>query len=149
MKKIIFVIFIQLNLMNSIAFAQTRLELKLRCDISKTNQYISGTLEKEQHSVVIEIIQDKSFLSILPDSILRGVMTKKIAGVFEIYNNSDENKWDLITKAKAEQELKETSTQIIIDRNTGEIFYEQDFQGVLLSRARGSCTKVEKSKKKF
>ena len=149
MKKIILAIFIQLSLMNSIGFAQTRLELKLRCDISRTDQYITGTVEKEQHSIVVEIIQDKSFLSILPNTIMRGVMTKKIAGVFDIHNNSDENKWDLTNISRTEQEDKDTRTQIIIDRNTAEIFYEQDFRGLVFTRARGVCSKVDATKKKF
>ena len=149
MKKYIFVIFIQLSLMNGIGFAQTRLELKLRCDVLRTDQFITGTVEKEQHSIVIEIIQDRSFLSIFPNTILRGVMTKKIAGVFDIYNNSDENKWDLTNISRKEQEDKDTRTQIIIDRNTAEIFYEQDFKGVILTRARGVCSKVDETKKKF
>jgi hypothetical protein len=149
MKKYILAIFIQLSLMNSIGFAQTRLELKLRCDVLRTDQYITGTIKKEQHSIVVEIIQDKSFLSILPNTIMRGVMTTKIAGVFDIYNNSDENKWDLTNIGRTEQEEKDTSTRIIIDRNTAEIFYEQDFQGLVFARAQGICSKIEITKKKF
>lgn len=131
------------------ADAQAIKEMKLNCDISIKTSSPSGAIEKEKHSITVNIFQQKTYLSINPSSILRGVITDKKAGVFEVIDLSDENSWDVTNKSKSSSD-KVTTTQIKIDRNTGHFYYLNDFEeGRLFSEANGTCTKVDTSKKKF
>jgi hypothetical protein len=133
----------------SSAHAQAIKEIKLSCDISIKTSLPSGAIEREQHSITVNIFQQKSFLSINPSSVLRGVITEKKAGVFEVINLSDENSWDVTNKSKSSSD-KVTTTQMKIDRNTGHFSYTNDFEeGRLFAEASGTCTKVDTSKKKF
>ena len=123
------------------------IDIKLNCLISLTTNYSLGVVEKQQVSELIEIYESGNFLSIIPASDnLASVGTNATQRGFQVLNTSNENKWDL---ANQKPDIR---TQILIDRNTGQIFYSRYFKsdGVALqTQGNGTCKKIDTGKKLF
>ena len=121
--------------------------LRLSCQISLIINSSSGFREREQHSEVFEIYQTATLLRIKP-------LTDNFGGVstldpdLKIINYSDENKWDLTN-----EKTFISNTRIMIDRNTGRIYYLRYFKAPsgneLRSEGNGTCQKIDSDKKLF
>lgn len=131
----------------SSAIAQV-IEIKLDCQISSIKKYSLGISEKQQLSELVEILQHANTLSITPASYnVPSVSTASVSGGFMVFNLSDPNKWDLAIEKTDERR------QLIIDRNTGKLFFSSYFKapnGVSVqSEGNGFCRKVETGNKLF
>lgn len=126
--------------------AQIR-EIKLNCQISLTTNYSDGSVEKQQVSELIEIYESADYLFIKPASnVLASVSTRASQMGFQVLNTSNENKWELFNQKG------DIWAQIIIDRNTGQIFYARYFKADGLSlqkQGNGTCKKIDTDKKLF
>ena len=126
--------------------AQIR-EIKLNCQISLITNYTLGSVEKQQVSELIEIYENADYLFIKPASnVLASVSTMASQIGFQVLNTSNENKWEL-SNQKTDNRI-----QIIIDRNTGQIFYSRYFKwdGVASqTQGNGTCKKIDTDKKLF
>jgi hypothetical protein len=121
--------------------------IKLNCQISLTRNFSAGGSEKEQLTEIFEIHQLDGFLSIIGTSEDFGaVNTLATRNGFVVSDYSNENKWDLTNEKEGKR------TQIIIDRNTGQIYYSNIFKGtrgLAQWQGNGSCKKVDIDKKLF
>ena len=121
--------------------------LRLSCQISLIITSSSGFTERQQHSEVFEIYQTPTLLRIRPSTNnFGGVST--LAPDFKITNYTDENKWDLTN-----EKTFISNTRIMIDRNTGRIYYLKYFKAPsgneLRSEGNGTCQKIDSDKKLF
>jgi hypothetical protein len=121
--------------------------IKLNCQISLTRNFSAGSSEKEQLTEIFEIHQLDGFLAIIGTSGDFGaVSTLAIDRGFVVFDYSNENKWDLTNEKEGNRR------QIMIDRNTGQIYYSFNFKGTrgpAQWQGNGSCRKVDIDKKLF
>ena len=123
------------------------IDIKLNCQISLTTSYSTGAREQEQLSEIFDVYQNFKSLAIsATTSNFASVHTGNLPGL-SFTNLSDENKWDL-TNQKAD-----FRSQIVIVRNTGQIFYHFNFKtpsGIIaLQQGNGTCRKIDTDKKLF
>ena len=140
-------ILLLLILSTSSVLAQV-VDIKLNCQISLTTNYSNGVVEKRQTTELIEVRQIHSYLSIFANSDnVANVSTEATSKGFTVLNLSDQNKWDLAIEKTGYM------SQIIIDRNTAQIFHKLSFQdpkvGSLRTQGSGNCEKVNTDKKLF
>jgi len=124
------------------------IDIKLNCQISLTTNSSDGASEKVQISELVELYQNGGFLSIIPTSDkVSSVSTGATERGYKVFNFSDQNKWSLA------KEKTDKRTQIIIDRNTGQMFYSEYFKfsdGIFWkTEGNGTCKKVDIEKKLF
>jgi hypothetical protein len=130
------------------------IEIKLSCQLTLVNSYISGLKERSTVEEILEVTQYKrpEYLAIIPVSdsgSLASVTTGKTSNIISVQNYSDDNKWSLTNTVKSSQGFAAT-TSITIDRNSGKIFYFRDFRnGQLVIEGQGNCKKVDTTKKLF
>ena len=127
-------------------------EIKLNCQLSLTKRYISGTVERELVKEIYEVYQSNNFLSMIASSDsgkLGSVSTTNHTNTISIENESNQNKWHLKKTWKG-QSGAVSVVSINIDRNTGNIFYFDNFDfGKIVSEGQGQCQKIDTSKKLF
>jgi hypothetical protein len=127
-------------------------DIKLSCQISLTTRYISGTVERDLVKEIFTVYQSNNFLSIIASSdsgLFGSVTTSHHSGTISIENESNSNKWHLKVKFIG-QSGKMNDYSINIDRNSGSIFYNSDFDfGKLVKQGQGQCQKIDSSKKLF
>jgi len=123
------------------------IDIKLSCQISLTSNYSSGAREQDQLSEIFDVYQTSKVLTISSTSNnFPSVHTGNYSG-YSFKNLSDENKWDL-TNEKAG-----VRSQIIIVRNTGQIFSQFDYKAsngfIVQQQGSGNCKKIDTDKKLF
>lgn len=121
--------------------------IKLNCQIFITTIYGNGVREQEQLSEIFDVYQNSKHLIInSTTNNFSSVNTANLSG-YSFTNLSDENKWDLTNEKTGAR------NQVIIIRNTGQIFYQRDFKtsnGLSMQQqGSGNCTKVDTNKKVF
>jgi hypothetical protein len=126
------------------------IEIKLNCQMSLITRHQDGTtFENEIINETFQVIQMDKTLSI--ESITGRLVSQSTyphKNKVDVLNNSDNNKWSLITLLNIDG--KKATYSIIIDRNTGNINYQVNFnQGIILSNAQGTCKKVDTTKRLF
>ena len=128
--------------------------VKLGCQLTLVNSYITGLKERSTVEEILEVTQYKKpeYLAIIPASesgSLASVSTGKTANTISIQNYTDDNKWSLTNTVKSSQGFVAT-TSITIDRNSGKIFYFRDFRdGQLIIEGQGNCKKIDTTKRLF
>jgi len=141
-------------LMMPIICSSQDIEIKLSCQLTLVNSYITGLKERSTVEEILEVTQYKKpeYLAIIPASdsgTLASVTTGKTANIISIQNYSDDNKWSLSNTTKSRQGYV-AITSITIDRNSGKIFYFRDFRdGQLVIEGQGNCKKIDTTKKLF
>ncbi len=127
-------------------------DIKLSCQLTLTSRHISGSVERDLVTEIYEVYQTNTFLSIIPTSDsgkLGSVSTSKSPNTISIENESKQNKWHLKTISK-DKLGSVFETSINIDRNSGNIFYYQNYDfGKLVTEGRGQCQKIDTLKKLF
>jgi hypothetical protein len=130
------------------------IEIKLSCQLTLVNSYITGQKERSTVEEILEVTQYKrlEFLSIIPigdGGTLGSISTRNTDNIISVENLSDDNKWSLSNTAKSSQGYI-VKTSLTIDRNSGKIFYFRDFRdGQLVIQGQGNCKKVDATKKLF
>ena len=128
-------------------------DIKLTCDLSLTTRSKTGVVEREKLTDIFEVYQDANSVSILPSSPtgnLGGVSTTRISSTISINNYSDTNKWSVKNIDRSRNVDSTTETIITIDRNSGQIFYYQNFRnGNLTTEGQGACKKIDTTKRLF
>ena len=126
------------------------LEVKLLCSIKLIARHSGGAVQKENFTEVIDVAEIYGQLRITPQSPkLFGVWTIKSPKTLSVNNSSDSNKWNMEETKQVETGLI-NKTILTIDRNTGILFYFNDWDGgTLVTSATGSCEKVDATKRKF
>jgi hypothetical protein len=132
-----------LSIFSGIAYAQV--DIKLSCQLSVSTIYFNGTREQDIKNVVFDVFENNRFLSIISThGDFGSVSTKNYPHTLRITNFSNENRWDLTVDTNI------SSTKIIIDRNSGQIFYSHNFnEGRIYTQANGICNKIDTKIKKF
>lgn len=132
---------------NAPAFA---LEVKLHCSIRFVSTHSNGHVQRENFTDLIDIQDDYEGVTIIPQSEnLMSVNTIKTPITLSVNNYSDRNKWHIIETTQGKSG-KIARTSINIDRNTGILFYSQDWgHGKIMYSATGLCEKVDATKRKF
>jgi hypothetical protein len=127
---------------------QAQVDIKLNCTLTVIHTFSSGNREQESIKVILDVFQNNKHLAILSSSNdMASVTTIKRPSIESIVDVSDDNKWNLTNTTVGD---KTATSQIIIDRNTGQIFYYRDFNNSSIStKGDGTCFKIDKSKKKF
>jgi hypothetical protein len=128
-------------------------DIKLTCDLSLTTRSKNGVIEREKFNDIFEVYQDANSVSILPSSPtgnLGGVTTNRLSSTISINNYSDTNKWSVKNVDRSRNHDSTTETVITIDRNSGQIFYYQNFRnGNLTIEGQGTCKKIDTTKRLF
>ena len=127
-------------------------EVKLSCNMKRVNTDSLGS-EKFNEQVIFEIMDTGKYKSIIPNSDEYGsVGTDKLGFRTSITDFSDANKWDITAYHDPKNGSNYTIT-IRIDRNTGTIFYQNNYTSpkgnIINISASGNCEKVNLTKKKF
>ena len=127
-------------------------EIKLSCDITTNRNYSTGFQETKKDRVIFIVTEFQDFISIIPTASNPSIPSvsslqreNKI-----IFNNSNENAWSLTNKGTLDGKTYEH--QIQIDRNTGQIFIQNDMtigKDFANDRSTGICEKIDIKKKKF
>jgi hypothetical protein len=123
------------------------IDIKLNCQIAVTTTYSNGAREQEQLSEIFDVYQNAKHLIInSTTNNFASVNTGNLSG-YSYTNLSDENKWDLTNEKPGRK------SQIIIVRNTGQIFYQRYFKGdqglSMQIQGSGNCRKIDTDKKLF
>lgn len=124
--------------------------IKLSCDVV-IKKLSNGTLSKmNQKTVLLDVTQnEKSLFIISTDDDIRSVASETAPHIIEVTNYSTDTRWHLINKSNEEIP---TVTKMLIDRNSGQLLYTQDFSSTfakLFTEITGTCSKVDMQKKKF
>ena len=135
----------------AIGNALAQVDIKLSCTLTMTSSYSTGHKEQEIQTEIFDVSQSKGFLAILSTSAdFASLSTQKRGIVIDAVDLSDDNRWHLTNTIKNKINGKLSTHQIIIDRNSGQIFYKSDFEeGRLMKQGNGNCSKIDTSKKKF
>lgn len=123
--------------------------IKLSCSVFMTKRNISGALVgTNSKTVMLDVTQNEDTLFLIStDDDIRSVTTEKAPHIAEVTNYSSDTRWHLVNKSN---DAKPTITKMVIDRNSGQLLYTQDFNsGQLFTEATGTCGKVDMQKKKF
>lgn len=137
-------ILILFNSLNSFA----EVPVKIECTLKIKKQARSGETTVVLKDVLLDVVQTSGMTGVMStDDDIRSVVLPKQQNVIEVINNSDENRWFFIAKT---QDTKITTTKFMIDRNSGQILYTNDFnEGAIFTEATGKCFKVDTTKRKF
>ena len=147
MKKILLILVLLLT--SNLLYAG---EIKLSCDITINRQYSTGVRENRKERVILVVTETQDFLSIIPtanNSYIPGVSSLQRENKI-IFNNSNENVWSVTNKGTLDGKTYEQEIQI--DRNTGQIFIQNDMtigKDFVDDRGTGICEKIDIKKKKF
>ena len=137
----------------AIGNALGQVDIKLSCTLTITSSYSTGTKEQEIKTAIFDVYQTNNLLSILSTSDdFASLSSQKIGILVDVLNMSDENRWHLTNtvQSKINNKIVTTISQVNIDRNSGQIFYKSDFdEGRLIKQANGTCSKIDKTKRKF
>ena len=128
-------------------------DIKLTCDLSLTNRAKNGVIEREKKTEIFEVYQNANSVSIVATSVngnLGSVSTTRITSTISTNNFSNTNKWSVKNVDKTGYADSTVETSITIDRNSGQIFYYQNFRnGNLTTEGQGTCKKIDTTKKLF
>ena len=123
------------------------INLKLSCQISVTRDYPTGPSEKEHLLEIFELFQNGKYLGITSTTTNFPSVNSSSANGYISTNLSDPNRWDLTMEKSSDKH------QIIIDRNTGQIFISSRISarngGWINSSGSGLCKKIDTDKKVF
>ena len=122
--------------------------VKIECSLKIKKQSRSGETTTVLKDVLLDVVQTSGMTGVIStDDDIRSVVLPKQQNVIEVINYSDENRWFFIAKS---QDTKITTTKFMIDRNSGQILYTNDFnEGAVFTEATGRCFKVDTTKRKF
>ena len=124
-------------------------EIKLMCNIVLERQE-NGEKNSKNISIVVEVIETKSFLGIIPQGDeLVSASTSKSENTIDIKNYSTLNKWD-ISKSNRYPDGAIMEVKFIIDRNLGRISYSYMYKKnnyFANEIANGSCEKAQQARK--
>ena len=126
-------------------------ESKLVCNLIETFEYKSGNVEKTPYKAIVKIIEFKKTKTIFVDAekSLFSISTNSLNGrVYEIFDDSDKNSWDISTKDKLQSDGVEREKSIKIDRNTGMLMASTHSDGMNVY-LKGDCEKVNMDSRKF
>ena len=128
--------------------------IELTCDLDVTTQPPDGASKQSHETAVVELLFDAvtGFRAILIHSVAIpvAVANKKGGAVTSFVDNSDENRWDISNRRDRSKVASDESAAI--DRNTGQIrAYSITTVGDASQHveARGTCAKVDTSKRKI
>jgi hypothetical protein len=127
------------------------IDIKLDCQLSLTKQFKSGTVTKETINEIFEVVQYNEAIVIRATSNtgnLGSVTTVKNPDILSFSNTSDKNRWSLETVFKTQNGYS-NKVSISIDRNTGSIFYTANYEGGVIDEGKGTCKKIDTTKKLF
>ena len=124
--------------------------IKLSCDVVIKKQSNGALSKMNQKTILLDVTQNEKTLFILStDDDIRSVSSETAAHIIEVTNYSNDTRWHLVNKSN--EELP-TVTKMLIDRNSGQLLYTQDFSSSfakLFTEITGTCSKVDMQKKKF
>jgi hypothetical protein len=127
-------------------------DIKLSCQVSLTYRHSNGIVERDLVKEIYQVYQSNTILLIFASSDsgkLGSVGTSKSPDTISIENESNQNKWHLKTTSKDKSGIVFV-TSINIDRNSGNIFYYQNYDfAKLVTEGQGQCQKIDTSKKLF
>ena len=140
--------------LNTIYSAVIAVEINLICDVKSTYTYSSGTVEKGFGNALLEVSDKRSFKSIFitsDDEVANNLsVLSRQDGSTQSIDNSTSAKWDIENSAKRVD--GSSRTRIVIDRTTGILIANRDFETngrVNRSNVSGVCRKNDASTKKF
>ena len=124
--------------------------IKLSCNVVIKKQS-NGVLERmNQKTILIDVGQNEKSLFIMStDDDMRSLTTEKASHIAEVTNYSSDTRWHLVNKSNDD---KPVLTKIMIDRNSGQLLYTQEFNSAntkLFTEITGTCSKVDMQIKKF
>jgi len=129
-------------------------EINLICDVKSTYTYSTGTVEKGFGNALIEVSDKPSFKSIFitsDDEVANNLsVLARQDGSTQSIDYSTSAKWDIENIAKRVD--GSSRTRIVIDRTTGILIANRDFETngrVNRSNVSGVCRKNDASTKKF
>jgi hypothetical protein len=135
-----------------VSYADTE-TIKLTCDLDVTTQPAYGDSKQSHETAVVEMLFDAvtGFKAILIHSVAIpvAVANKKGGAVTSFVDNSGENHWDISNRRDRSKVASDES--VAIDRNNGHITAYSITTVCHASQrveARGTCTKVDTSKRK-
>jgi len=126
-------------------------DIKLDCQLSLTKQFKNGNVYKETINEILEVFQYNESLVIRATSNtgnLGSVTTVKNPNILSFSNTSDKNRWSLETVFKTQNGYS-NKVSISIDRNTGSIFYSANYEGEVIDEGKGTCKKIDTTKRLF
>ena len=136
-----------------VSYADTE-KIKLTCDLDVTTKPPYGDSKQSHETAVVEMLFDAAtgFKAIRIQSVAIpvAVANKKGGAVTSFVDNSDENRWDISNRRDRSKVVSDESAAI--DRNTGHITaYSITTVGDASQHveARGTCAKVDTSKRKI
>lgn len=132
--------------MCSSAFCATT---KLSCHVDVTTTLPSGNTEKNSGNIVVQIDTNNgvTYISGTGARLDIAVSSQKLAAVIEATDLSDDGKWDL-SNTSTRKDGSEVETQLVIDRNTGDLYYQRMGKSIQVEAA-GMCKKVDLRTRKF
>jgi hypothetical protein len=138
-----------------ISFASFAEDIKLKCSMQISYSSTFDASEKSQENVVFSI--NKNMIHVEnPGSRIRGLYRFSSPPKLISYDFSDSSKWS-VSNQDDSVPVFSASTQITIDRNTGNVSYRATHvsikSGINIGstevRGSGTCEKVDVTKRKF
>ena len=147
MKKLIFLLLIL------VSFNVQAKDIKLSCRINLVTSFDNGFSETHQYNEIFTVTDNGTTKFIIPTSTnFTSVSTSNVLSN-AVIDNSDSSRWSITNRVTTS--YSHSLTTIEIDRNTGKIWYTNDYMFLKVkgnsrtNKGEGDFEKVDVSKKKF
>jgi hypothetical protein len=142
--KTIFAMFFGLFITSS--FASTNIQLTCKLDIEKN--YRNSTNQNFKKDILIDISEINNQIFIIPKSELGSITTNPKSISDSANNLSNDKVWNITNTSKSDGVVFERTIQI--DKNTGVIFYNSNFdEGKIITAAKGFCQNTNRNSRKI
>ncbi len=134
--------------LSNAAFAET---IKLACHFNEVVSFPSGNEDKHSGRIVLQIETENgaTMISGIGGDLSIVVANIKVGSIIDLQDGSDSGKWDITNKTGSPGQSPVWTTQVVIDRNTGDFNFYRSKEGGISTDATGICEKVEVSTRKF
>ncbi|MFP3502031.1 hypothetical protein [Burkholderia sp. SIMBA_062] len=134
--------------LSNAAFAET---IKLACHFNEVVSFPSGSEDKHSGRIVLQIETENgaTMISGTGGDLSIAVGNIKVGSIVDLQDGSDSGKWDITNKTASPDRSSFWTTQVVIDRNTGDFNFYRSKEGGISTDATGTCEKVKLSARKF
>jgi len=137
-------------------------DVKLSCELTYKKSFLSVPDEVGRERVTVTISDSRIYRSITIDGMnivgvvssnaVNGMSGEAFGSANSFTDLSTSNGWDITTSTTPRVTKFKQTTNISIDRNTGNLNFYQDYEESnyrSITKASGTCSKVDTSKKVF
>lgn len=150
MKKYKSKIIISLFIFSSLIGVVHAEDLKLNCNVLIEKAYSEGNVKRSSSAVSVEIYDNEDEKRIVIQPKILWLSTKRTARTVSIKDTSDSNAWRLQDVYFDPVDKVKITSQVEIDRNTGEIKYSSRVDsddGFRVAVGEGTCQKISTERK--